>query len=204
MSDTLCGKSSSHSAGAGQVIGYVRVSSVDQNPERQRRLLAHCDRVFEDHMSGSSRKPRVQLEELVRYVRDGDEVQVVSMDRLGRNTRDLYSIMEEITDKGASVRFLSEDIVVSKDATKPVQSLMLSLLAGIAEFERSQIRERQAAGIAAAKARGVYERTAKMTPEKVALARERIGAGVPKAVVARDLGVSRQTLYVALQRANGG
>ena len=132
----------------GQTVAYVRVSSAEQNLDRQLEAVGECDRIFQDKISGSSRAKRTGLAELMRYVREGDLVKVASMDRLGRDTRDLYAIVDELTDKGCAVQFVSERITVDKSGTSPVDGLMLGILAAFAEFERRRIKERQAEGIA--------------------------------------------------------
>lgn len=181
---------------SGQKVGYARVSSKDQNLERQIAQLK-AEKVFTyytDKASGGSRE-RPGLDEAMRYVRAGDQLVITSMDRCARSLTDLYAIVDELVSKGVSVKFLKEGQVYSKDST-PIAKLMLGLLGSVAEFERSIIRERQAEGIARAKERGVYKgRTRALTYEQVAQARTCVNAGVPKAEVARRLGVERTTLY---------
>ncbi|OFT91781.1 recombinase family protein [Corynebacterium sp. HMSC28B08] len=182
----------------GEKVGYARVSSKDQNLERQTELLRKegVFSLYEDRMTGSTRQ-RPGLEEALRYVRKGDQLIVTSMDRLARSLSDLHSIVDDLTSRGVSVRFLKEGQTYSKDST-PVAKLMLGLLGSVAEFERSIIRERQAEGIARAKERGVYKGRAKaLTDEQVAQAHAWVSAGVPTEV-ARRLGIGRTTLYTYL------
>lgn len=182
---------------AGQVVAYVRVSSVDQNPERQYEALTDADRVFEDRASGGS-TDRPALAELMDYVREGDVVRVASMDRLARNLDDLRRLVRELTGKQVKVEFLKEGLTFTGDDS-PMATLLLSMMGAVAEFERSLIRERQAEGIAIAKARGVYKGRAKaLSEDQIGEARRLVCEGFSKAKVARDLGVSRQTLYTAL------
>ena len=181
---------------AGQKIAYARVSSKDQNLDRQLAALKKekVFRVFTDTVSGSSTQ-RPGLDGALNYVRAGDQLIVVSMDRLARSLIDLHRLVDELTERGVSVKFLKEGQTYSLDSS-PVAKLMLGLLGSVAEFERSIIRERQAEGIAKAKARGVYKGRAKvLNEEQVAQAREWVGAGIPKAEVARRLGIGRTTLY---------
>lgn len=188
---------------AGQVVGYVRVSSFDQNPERQYDSLGNVERVFEDRVSGKSRAERVELARMIEYVRDGDTVRVASMDRLARSLRDLQTIVGELVAKGVTVEFVDKRLTFAPGATDAFATFQLQLLGAVAELERSLIRERQAEGIALAKERGVYKgRAPKLSAEQVADARQRVADGVPKAKVARDLDVSRQTLYAALAVAD--
>jgi len=178
----------------GQLIGYVRVSTADQNPARQLDALGDVDKLFTDELSGKDRA-RPELTEMIDYARAGDTVRVKSPDRLSRSTIDLLSIIKELKAKGVAVEFVDNPQLNTDDK---MGSFMLTILAAVAEMERATIRERQAEGILLAKERGVYDRGPKLTGEQISEARERINLGVPKAVVARDLGVSRSTIYAAL------
>lgn len=140
--------------GAGQVIGYRRVSTGDQVFDRQQ--LPQCDRVFEEKISGAS-KARPALEEMMRFVRDGDTVVVHSIDRLARSLIDLQSIVDELVDKGVSVQFLKENLMFSQSEENATGKLMLQVLGAISEFERSLIKSRQKEGIEKAKARNAYK-----------------------------------------------
>ena len=185
----------------GQRVAYVRVSAADQNEARQLEAVGECDRVYIEKQSARSRADRVKLEECIRYLRDGDELVVASMDRLARSLVDLKQIVGEITAKGASVEFVHERATYAAGAQDPRADLMLSLLGAFAEFERAIIRERQAEGIAIAKAKGKYKgRKRVLTDEQIAKARARIETGEGPSAIARDLGVGRSTLYRALQR----
>lgn len=181
----------------GQTVAYVRVSSVGQNADRQHEVLAGAARMFEDKISGGSAE-RPSLLDMLDYVREGDTVRVASLDRLARNLLDLRNIVTDLTLKGVKVEFVKENLTFSGEDS-PMNVLLLNMLGAVAEFERSLIRERQAEGIALAKARGVYKGRAKaLSADQIEAARQRVDSGVPKATVARDLGVSRQTLYSAL------
>lgn len=183
---------------SGQVVGYGRVSSVSQNEARQVEALNGCDRVFFDKASGKN-ADRPELTNAVDYVRDGDTLRVPSMDRLARNTLDLLTLVKGLTERGVTVEFIKEALTFSGSKDDHLGTLMLTILGGIAQFERELIRERQAEGIAIAKQSGVYKgRKPSLSAEQVGIAKERVEAGVPKAVIARDLGISRQTLYNAL------
>ena len=179
----------------GQLVGYARVSAADQNEARQVEALSDVDRLFSEKASGKNVDDRAQLRELVAYVREGDKVRVKSPDRLARSTRDLLDLIEQFHAKGVAVEFVDNPAL---NTDTPQGEFLLTILAAVAQLERATIRERQAEGIAIAKRKGVYERSPKLTSEQIAHARERVDADVPKAKVARDLGVSRQTLYAAL------
>lgn len=183
---------------SGKKVAYVRVSTVDQNPERQLISIGDVDRVFEDKCSGGTRN-RPALDDLFRYVREGDEVRVASMDRLARSVIDLHQIVDDLVSDGVTVCFIQEGQTVSPESGKGhMGRLLLSVLGAVSEFERAVIRERQAEGIAAAKQRGVYDRGPKLAPAQVEEMRQRVALGVPKAQVAREMGVGRTTLYKAL------
>lgn len=183
----------------GQTLGYVRVSSADQNPGRQYEIIGSCDKTFEDKLSGKSSANRAGLTSLIDYARDGDHIRIASLDRLGRDTRDLYSLVDTLTNKGCTITFVSEGITVSKDGSSPMQELFLTFLSGMAQFERARILERQREGIELAKARGIYQR--KLTDEDVEACRAMIDMGISVAEVARRYEVSRQTVYNALNKS---
>jgi len=187
---------------AGQRVGYVRVSTVDQNPERQLDGVA-LDRVFTDKASGKDTK-RPELDALLGYVREGDTVVVHSMDRLARNLEDLRRLVRELTNRGIRVEFVKEALTFTGEDT-PMATLLLSLMGAVAEFERSLIRERQREGIALAKKRGVYKGgQRRLNDARVEELTVLLGAGVSKSVAARRLGVSRQTVYRYLAGAGRG
>lgn len=179
----------------GQVVGYVRVSSADQNEARQVEAIGPVDRLFSEKVSGRTTS-RAQLQEMLAYVREGDTVKVKSPDRLARSTTDLLGLVEQLRAKGVAVEFV-DDPALNTD--NPTGEFMLTILAAVAQLERATLRERQAEGIAIAKRKGVYNRGPKLTAEQVAEARRRVADGVPKAAVARSLAVSRQTLHTALK-----
>lgn len=181
---------------SGQRVGYVRVSSVGQNTERQLDGLK-LDRVFEDKASGKSVE-RPELASLLSHVRAGDVVIVHSMDRLARNVDDLRKIVKELTGRGVRIEFVKEGLTFTGEDSA-MSNLLLTMLGAVAEFERSLIRERQLEGIAIAKKAGKYKgRKPSLDAERVAEIREKAALGIPKAVLAREYGVSRQTLYSAL------
>ncbi len=184
---------------AGQLIGYLRVSSTDQNPERQVESIGPTDRNFTDYASGGSTE-RPELRELIGYARSGDRIRVASIDRLARSTHDLHELIHFFTGKGIGVEFVKEGLKFEPGTdASPMDQLMLAMLGAIAQFERALIRERQAEGIRAARKRGVYDRAPKLSSEQITEAQALIASGVPKTRVAERLGVSRSTLYQALK-----
>ena len=180
----------------GQRIGYLRVSSVDQNEARQLEGQ-QLDRRFVDKASGKD-TARPQLQEMLAYVRQGDTLVVHSIDRLARSLSDLLALVAKLSAKGVRVEFIKEGLTFSGDDS-PMSKLTLQLMGAFAEFERTLIRERQAEGIAAAKSRG--ERTgrpAKLSPEQVAEITRKAYDGVPKAELARQFCVHRSTILAIL------
>ena len=183
----------------GQRIGYLRVSSVDQNEARQLEGQ-QLDRRFVDKASGKD-TARPQLQEMLAYVRQGDTLVVHSIDRLARSLSDLLALVAKLSAKGVRVEFIKEGLTFSGDDS-PMSKLTLQLMGAFAEFERTLIRERQAEGIAAAKARG--ERTgrpAKLSAEQVAEITRKAADGVPKAELARQFCVHRSTILSILKEA---
>ncbi|WP_130178606.1 recombinase family protein [Cryobacterium sp. SO1] len=180
---------------SGRVYGYARVSSTDQNLDRQRDALDGVDVLVEEKVSGKNRDDREKLRTLMAFAQPGDTIRVKSIDRLARNTRDLLAIIDEMLGKEVAVDFV--DTPQLSVSTKEGRA-MITIFAAFAELERESIRERQLEGIALAKAAGKYEKSPKLSPEQISLARECVNSGVAKSRVARDLSVSRQTLHSAL------
>lgn len=177
------------------IYGYARVSAADQNLARQQEALSDVDVLIEEKASGASRKKRPELERLLWALRPGDTVRVKSADRLARNTRDLLDLVDEIIEKGAFIEFVDTPQL---NVTSKEGRFILTIFAAFAEMERASIRERQAEGIAAAKAAGRYKRAVVLSEEQICFARDKVALGVPKASIARELGVSRPTLDAAL------
>ena len=184
----------------GQRIGYVRVSSFDQNPERQLEQV-QVDKVFTDKASGKDTQ-RPELDALLTFVREGDTVVVHSMDRLARNLDDLRRLVQKLTKRGVRIEFVKECLTFTGEDS-PMANLMLSVMGAFAEFERALIRERQREGIALAKQRGAYRgRKKALSPERISELRQRTDAGEQKAKLAREFGISRETLYQYLKAEN--
>ena len=178
-------------------VGYRRVSTIEQNLDRQD--LGAVERVFEDKASGKD-TDRTELQEMMAYVREGDEVVVYSIDRLARDLRDLQSIITQLNEKGVSIQFLSERLIFSGSNEDAFAKLQLQMMGAFAEFERNIIRKRQAEGIAKAKAKGVYEnrkRSKKVSDKRIA---ELKADGLNNTEIADYLGVSRMTIHRSLKR----
>jgi DNA invertase Pin-like site-specific DNA recombinase len=181
----------------GHRIGYIRVSSFDQNPERQLEQVK-VSKVFTDKASGKDTE-RPALDELLAFVREGDTVVVHSMDRLARNLDDLRRLVQQLTKRGVRIEFVKECLTFTGEDS-PMANLLLSVMGAFAEFERALIRERQREGIALAKQRGAYwGRKKALSTEQVAELQSRASAGEQKAKLAREYGISRETLYQYLK-----
>ncbi|WP_170358636.1 recombinase family protein [Ruegeria arenilitoris] len=173
-------------------IGYRRVSSEEQNLERQD--MSYCDRIFEEKLSGGSMK-RPELAKMLDFLWMGDEVHVWSIDRLARSMADLLDIVQAISKAGASVHFISENLKFTGNPEQDdaVATLQLHMLGAFAQFERSIIRKRQREGIAKAKAAGKYTgRKRSVNRDDV---KRRLLLNLPVAQIAREVGISRSTVY---------
>lgn len=175
-------------------VGYKRVSTQDQNLDRQLDGET-LDKIFEDKISGKS-TTRPALKDLMAYVREGDEVVVHSMDRLARNLKDLMGLVENLNSKGISIIFKKENLIFSNDQSNPMAKLQLQMMGAFAEFERSLILERQKEGIEIAKSKGKYTgRKHTLNQEQIDDLKKRCDGGENKSAVAKDFGISRETLY---------
>jgi len=177
------------------LLGYARVSSDDQELINQRNELqaAGCSRVYAEKITGATRK-RSELDRLLDHLRPGDVVTVTRLDRLARSTRDLLDIAERIQEVGAGLRSLAEPWA---DTTTPAGRMVLTVFAGIAEFERCLIIDRTTTGRAAAKARGVkFGPRPTLSAAQIQHARELIEQKKYTVKAVADLlGVHRSTIY---------
>ena len=189
--------------GSGKRIGYVRVSSADQNDARQLDGLT-LDKIFTDKASGKDTN-RPQLKAMRDFVREGDVIFVHSMDRLSRSLSDLQSVVEELTEDGITVTFVKESLTfeppsTGSDAHKTAYStLMLQLLGAVGQFERALIKDRQREGIAIAKANNLYKgRKPKLDKAGVKNLQQMVTDNISKVEIARRLGISRASVYAYL------
>lgn len=183
-------------------IGYVRVNSLDQNPDRQIEDLKtqQVEKIFMDKVSGKN-TDRPELQKMLSFIREGDTLIVHSLDRLARNLADLLTMVQDLTGRGVSVVFMNERLSFDAGAdASPTSKLMLSMIGAFAEFERSMIRRRQAEGIALAKERSVYKgRPRSISDETLEKVNALVEQGVPLAKAAKMNGISRSTVYRYLQ-----
>ena len=184
----------------GHQVGYIRVSSVNQNTDRQLDGI-ELDETFIEKQSGKSADDRLQLQACLTHLRKGDTLHVHSIDRLARNLTDLKKLVTTLTDKGVAVYFHKENLrFLANDESDPMQNLMLNMMGAFAEFERSIINERRREGVKKALEKGVkFGRTAKITPEIAIEIKEKRAKGVKVADLMVEYKVGRQTIYDALK-----
>ena len=176
------------------LIGYARVSSTDQSTTLQVARLKEvgCQVIRRESVSGRKRDGRTELATILDFIRPGDTLVVVKLDRLGRSTRDVLNLVHELESKGAHLRVLEPEV-----STKgPVGKMVLTVLGMVAEMEVGFIRERQRAGIEAAKARGVYKGRPVTLDHAKIIDLHKKGNGAT--VIARTMGCSRGAVYKVL------
>ena len=175
-------------------VGYARVSTTDQDLDIQiaRLKAAGCEIVRSETGSGGSRTGRTELETIMQFLRAGDELVVLRLDRLGRSTRDVLNLVHELEEKGASLRILEPEVTTAGTMGR----MVITILGMVADMELKFIKDRQRAGIEAAKVEGAYKGRKKNVDDDEI--RRRVAAGASKASVARELKVSRMTVYRAL------
>lgn len=175
-------------------VGYIRVSSVDQNTERQLDGVA-LDKVYTEKVSGAT-TDRPQLQAMLEYVREGDTIIVHSIDRLARSLVDLLKLVEDLTKRGVHICFDKERLEFTGE-DNPSQNLMLQMMGAVAQFERAMIKERQREGIAKAKQKGVYKGRIKTVDDAAICAA--ISSGLSFRKAAEQLGVSLSTVQRAMK-----
>jgi DNA invertase Pin-like site-specific DNA recombinase len=182
-------------------FGYARVSTDDQSLDVQRAALkaAGCEMIREEKVSGASREGRDELAVLLDFIRAGDTLIVTKLDRLSRNTVDMLTIIQELGERDVGVKSLAEPWA---DTTTPAGKLMLTVFAGVAEFERARSKERQREGIEAAKAKGVYT-GGKQTVDRLRVW-QMLDDKVSKAEIARQLDCSEMTIHRIVKEGRPG
>ena len=189
--------STSSTGHLGQRIGYVRVSTVEQNDARQLAGMVF-DRTFADKASGKD-TVRPQLRAMLDFIRAGDHLYVHSMDRFSRSLNDLENMVKSLTGRGVAITFVKENMTFT-GSDSPMNMLMLQLLGAVGQFERSIILERQREGIAVAKGLGVYKgRKPSLDAAGAAKLRRMAVEGVSKVEIATTLGISRASVYEYLK-----
>ncbi len=179
------------------LIGYARTSTIDQEAglEAQLRDLKECDKVFQEQVSSVAK--RKELDAAIDYVREGDTLVVTKLDRLARSTKHLMDIVDVLQVKKSHLKIMNLGV----DTSTPTGKLMLTMLGGVAEFERDIMLERQREGIAKAKAEGKYKgrQPTAMARKDEVLALKEQGLGPSK--IARELGISRSSIHRILRAA---
>lgn len=179
-------------------IGYIRVSTADQETGRQLDDVV-LDKVFEEKIS-SAAPNRPILAECLNYLREGDIFYVHSIDRLARNLIELQNIVSSLVDKGVEIRFYTENLTFSKGSS-PMQELMLQVLGAFAQFERKLIKERQLEGINNAKRQGRYlGRPKKISDEDKKLIIEMHKNGCTPSFIAEKFDVSVYSIYKLIKQ----
>ncbi len=186
------------------IVGYARVSSTDQDNARQIASLNSygIGKLFEDKASGKDTQ-RPALTTALDYLREGDTFVVHSLDRLARNLVDLLNIVQGLTNKGVTVKFLKENLTFTGNKEDHIATLTLSMLGAFAQFERSLIKERQLEGIAIAKEQGRFKgKPLRLSNEQSAklIAEDQKNQGKGRTALAAKYGMSRETLYRYLRR----
>lgn len=184
-------------------IGYARISTEEHNFDRQLQALRDIgvepQNIFTDKWAGKNAK-RPGFEALLHFLRRGDALYVVSMDRLSCSLQDLFTVTTTLWDRGVSIHFLKEHIDLEpNEVVSPMKSIMFAMLGAVAQFEREIIRERQREGIARAKKKGLYRGRRPTDLKVLEEAQRRIDMGIPVTRVAKDLKVGRSTLYKRLK-----
>jgi len=178
-------------------VGYLRVSSVDQNLDRQLDGV-ELDRVYEEKISGKDRD-RPQLKECMSFLREGDTLFVHSMDRLSRNLKDLLNIVSELIDKNVTVKFKTENLEFA-GKSNPMGYLMLSVFGAVNQFEIANLKIRQREGIAKAKARGQKFGRKSLKPKMIKDINERHNINGQSVIsIANDLNIGISTCYKYLR-----
>ncbi|MGX1195999.1 recombinase family protein [Metabacillus sp. SLBN-84] len=178
-------------------FGYMRVSTMDQNLDRQKSQLedSGCQRIFFEKVTGTKRD-RPELNSMLEFLRTGDEVVVTDLTRLSRSTKDLIEITEKISQRGAHLKSLKEAWL---DTTTAHGKMLFTIFAGIAQFERDLTSERTKEGILAARKRGKHPGRPKADTEKIQYALYLIEQGITQMEAAEKAGISRMTLYRKMQ-----
>lgn len=179
-------------------VGYARVSSADQNLDRQEHALKEygVSKIFCEKITGSTLN-RPELQRLLSFVREGDEIVCLSLDRICRSLKDFTALSDRMIEEGVSITFLSQPFLNIRPDKKddPTTTFVRNMLAAISELERSMTRERQKQGIERARERGAYYRPPALNARQVKDIKRKAEEGVSKSKLARSYRVSRKTIY---------
>jgi len=182
-------------------IAYIRVSSEGQNTSRQDQQIEelNVDKVFSEKVSGKNIQDRPQFRMMLDYAREDDHIYCAELSRWGRSLIDIKTTVTDLTKRGVTVTFLKENLTFSGN-DDPMSNLLLGILSSLAEWERAVIKSRQMEGVKIAQEKGIYKercgRKPKLTEEQIHEVKRRVEAGEPRAAVAKEYAVSRQTVYI--------
>ncbi len=182
-------------------IAYIRVSSIGQNTSRQdQQIEGLCvDKIFTEKVSGKNVQDRPQFQMMLEYAREDDIIYCADLSRWGRSLIDIKTTVTALTSKGVTVKFLKENLTFSGN-DDPMSNLLLGILSSLSEWERAVIKSRQMEGVRIAQQNNVYKercgRKPKLTDEQIKEVKQRVEDGEARATVAKEYGVSRQTVYV--------
>lgn len=184
----------------GQNVGYIRVSSIGQNTDRQLSGI-ELDVTFEEKLSGKN-TDRPQLKACMSHLRAGDVLHVHSIDRLARNLHDLQTIVEELSSNGVSVKFHKENMTFDSNKSNPMNVLMFQMLGAFSQFERTLIKNRCDEGRIEAKSKGVkFGAPEKLTPSQIEELKTMANTGFNKSQIAEHFNISRPLVYKILKQA---
>ena len=183
----------------GVLVGYARVSSLDQDHSLQsdRLKIAGCEKIFSEKKSGTTKKGRTALNGCLDYMREGDTLVITKIDRLARSARDLHNIVHDLETSGISLLVLDQNI----DTRIPTGKAFLGMLATFAEFETNIRKERQLEGIARAKKQGKFKGRKPTAQEKKPEMLKLLESGMSKPKIAKELGVSVASVYNVLKKS---
>jgi len=186
---------------AGKKLAYIRVSSIGQSTSRQDLQIEELqvDKVFSEKQSGRNITDRPQFQMMLEYAREEDHIYCADLSRWGRSLIDIKTSITALTSKGVTISFLKENLTFSGNHDDPMSNLLLGILSSLAEWERAVIKSRQMEGVKIAQEKGIYKercgRKPKLTEEQILKVRQRIDAGENRTEIAKDMKVSRQTIY---------
>jgi len=184
----------------GKRIGYIRVSTIDQNPDRQLENIS-VDKKFIEYCTGKS-KERPELKAMMDYAREDDLVIVHSIDRFARNLKDLRNLVDNLVGRNVKLQFIKENLIFTRD-NSAMSNLLLHVIGAVAEFEHALIIERIHEGVAVAKKLGRYTGgKSKLTKEMVEKISIELQTRKTKTKIAQELGISRECLYRYIRKLN--
>jgi DNA invertase Pin-like site-specific DNA recombinase len=185
---------------SGKTVGYRRVSSSGQNPERQLSDIS-LDKVYTEYASARNKRP--VLSECLDYLRDGDTWVIHSMDRAFRNTEEALSTIRELKGRGVSINFVKENLKIEAGTNNAFTDLYLTVLSSVACFENQLIKERREEGVRIYRLKHPnkpWGAKPKLNPEQVESLKKKAASGISKSALSKEFGISRQSVYTYLKK----